>query len=101
MGGRFKSEASARLAEAIRSHGSLFVRARTFCQIRQASLYMSVGDPREAAAVGMGVLADATSLQSRRIADDLRVLRGIAEPHAAISDVAELRHRIGAVVVEL
>jgi hypothetical protein len=51
-------------------------------------------DPREASAIGHRALDDAGQLRSRRAADDLRELRGLAHSRAAIPEVAELQHRI-------
>jgi hypothetical protein len=38
-------------------------------------------------------------MRSRRAADDMRDLRRFGEPHEQLAGVAELIHRIGAVVV--
>ncbi|MBA2696653.1 MAG: hypothetical protein H0U62_12635 [Actinobacteria bacterium] len=56
------------------------------------------GDPTEAAALGTQALDRAGTLRSRRAVDDLRDLRRLAEPHARLTEVADLRQRIGAVV---
>ena len=55
---------------------------------------MAAGDPREALPVGRQALADAMPLRSQRIMGELRGLARVAERHARIGDVAELRHGI-------
>jgi hypothetical protein len=59
---------------------------------------MVTGDPAEAATFGIQVLEWAGALRSGRAIDDLRGLRRLAEPHASLTDVADLHGRIGTVV---
>lgn len=59
---------------------------------------MATGDPIEATVLGTQALDWAGPLRSRRAADDLRELRRLAEPHTHLTEIAELRHRIGTVV---
>jgi hypothetical protein len=92
MQGRFAVEARTRLTTAVAAR--VEGRARTRNQIRLASLTMANGDPREAAALGTQALDAAATLRSRRATDDLRALRRLAEPHATIPQVADLRDRI-------
>ncbi|MGH3929392.1 MAG: XRE family transcriptional regulator [Pseudonocardiaceae bacterium] len=96
MRGQFVEEARRRLTAGVtdRAEG----RARTRGQIRLASLVMITGDPREAAALGTQALDWAGALRSRRVTDDLHELRRLAEPHARLPEVADLRDRIRTVV---
>ena len=68
-------------------------------QIDLASLLMVTGDPAEAAMIGRQAVDAAATIRSRRMADDLRDLRRLGEPHQRLAEVAELIHRIGSVVV--
>ncbi|MBA8924245.1 tetratricopeptide (TPR) repeat protein [Kutzneria viridogrisea] len=86
-----------RLVEAVALHSDSYPRSRAFSRTRLAALLMTVGDPREAAAVGHLAIADAAGLHSRRITDELRALDRAAERHGAIAEVAELHHALGAV----
>lgn len=65
---------------------------------RAPSLIMVIGDPHEAAALGGQAPDAAGTLRSRRATDDLRELRHFAEPHARLTEVAELRQHIGTMV---
>ncbi|HEY2724586.1 MAG TPA: XRE family transcriptional regulator [Pseudonocardiaceae bacterium] len=96
MHGHYVDETRDRLTTAIdtRAEG----RARTRSRIKLARLIMANDDPREAAALGSQALEAAGPLRSRRAIDDLRDLRRLAEPHAHLAEVADLRHRIGAAV---
>ena len=96
MHGQFVAETRNRLSAAIAAR--VEGRARTRNQLRLASLIMVTGDPTEAAALGTQALDRAGTLRSRRAVDDLRDLRRLAEPHARLTEVADLRQRIGAVV---
>lgn len=96
--GRFATKARHRLATAVDGHGEERTRLRAMTQTKLASLIMVTGDPREAAVLGGQALDAAGTLRSRRAADDLRELRRFAEPHARLTEVAELRHRIGTVI---
>lgn len=98
MRGRFLGEASNRLTTAIAGFGDYHVRSRALCQVRLATLTMAVGDPREAATIGTEAALAADSIRSNRLADDLRTLRQAAKTHLRLSEVSELRQRIGAVV---
>lgn len=97
--GYFVTEARHRLSTAVIAHGQGFARARTMSQIKLASLVMATGDPSEAAVIGGQALEAVSTIRSRRAADDMRDLRRFAEPHQRLTGVAELVHRIGAVVV--
>jgi hypothetical protein len=96
--GHFVSEASTRLAAAVAGHTDAYARSRAISGTKLASLIMRTGDPCEAADVGTRGLADIDHVRSRRAADDMRELRAFAAPHTRITEVAELRDRIGAVV---
>ena len=52
----------------------------------------------DAATLGTQALDWTGTLRSRRAVDDLRELRRLAQPHRHLTEIAELRHRIGAVV---
>jgi hypothetical protein len=97
--GHFTTEARHRLCSAVTGHGEEFARARTMSQIKLASLVMVTGDPCEAASIGGQALDAVTTIRSKRAADDMRDLRRFGEPHEQLAGVAELIHRIGAVVV--
>ena len=96
MQGQFVAETRNRLTTAIatRTEG----RARTRNQIRLTSLIMATGDPVEAAVLGTQALDWAGPLRSRRAVDDLRDLRRLAEPHARLTEVADLHDRIRTMV---
>jgi hypothetical protein len=96
MHGQFVAETRNRLSAAIatRAEG----RARTRDQIRLASLIMVTGDPVDAATLGTQALDWTGTLRSRRAVDDLRELRRLAQPHRHLTEIAELRHRIGTMV---
>lgn len=97
--GHFTTEARHRLCTAVTAHGEEFARARTMSQIKLASLVMVTGDPCEAASIGGRALDAVSAIRSRRAANDMRDLRRFGEPHEQLAGVAELIHRIGAVVV--
>jgi len=97
--GHFRGEATARLTAAIADLGDIYQRSRAFCQIRLAVLTMTVGDPREAAAIGIEATETAGAIRSHRVAEGLRELRNAAASHRDITEATELRERIGRVVV--
>jgi hypothetical protein len=92
--GRFTDDATTRLNTAVITRGNDGIRNRTLDQIRLATLIMTTGDPREAAAIGMQATETAATLRSGRITDTLRKLRQATTPHKAIPEVAELRQRL-------
>jgi hypothetical protein len=89
-----RSEAAPRLQTAIDGHTAGYVRSRAMSQTKLASLTMAVGDPDEAARIGLAAVTDAGRLHSRRAAMDLAELRSYAGRHAGVPQVAELRHRL-------
>lgn len=97
--GYFIAEARQRLSDAVTGLGEEFARGRAMSRIRLASLVMVTGDPGEAAAIGNQALDAVSDIRSRRAADKMRDLRRFAEPHARLTAVAELTHRIGSLVV--
>jgi hypothetical protein len=97
MHGHYVAEARDRLSTAIATRVDGH-RARTRSQIKLARLIMANDDPREAAALGRQALNAAGPMRSCRAIDDLRDLRRLAEPHAHLAEVADLRHRLGAAV---
>ncbi|WP_198663333.1 hypothetical protein [Jiangella endophytica] len=88
------TEAAARLLTAVDGHTAGYARSRAMSQTKLASLTMAVGDPGEAARIGLAAVADAGRLRSRRAAMDLAELRTYAGRHAGVPEVAELRHRL-------
>ena len=96
MGGQFVAETRTRLTAGIATR--VEGRARTRDQIRLTSLIMATGDPVEAAVLGTQALDWAGPLRSRRAVDDLRDLRRLAEPHARLTEVADLHDRIRTMV---
>lgn len=89
-----RTEAADRLLSAVDGHTAGYVRSRAMSQTKLASLTMAVGDPGEAARIGLAAVADAGRLHSRRAAMDLAELRAYAARHAGVPEVAELRHRL-------
>jgi hypothetical protein len=92
MHGQYITETHNRLTTAIatRPEG----RARTGSQIKLASLIMVTGDPLEAVALGTQALDWAGPLRSARVIVKLRDLNRLAEPHANLPEVADLRARL-------
>ncbi|SDS07783.1 hypothetical protein [Jiangella sp. DSM 45060] len=88
------TEAAPRLLAAVDGHTAGYVRSRAMSQTKLASLTMAVGDPGEAARIGLAAVDDAGRLHSRRAAMDLAELRTYAARHAGVPEVAELRHRV-------
>lgn len=101
VSGRFATEARLRLQAAVDGHTEAFVRSRAISGIKLASLTMATGDPMEGAAMGKAALVDAGHIRSRRAADDLRELAGLAERHGKASEVEELRTHIGATLAHV
>ncbi|GLZ38188.1 XRE family transcriptional regulator [Actinokineospora sp. NBRC 105648] len=96
--GSFVGAARHRLAIATEGHADRHARSRAMSQIKLASLVMATGDPAEAAVLGGQALDWSGPIRSRRAADDLGQLRGLAQAHGHRDDVAELSHRIGTVI---
>jgi hypothetical protein len=91
--------AATRLETAISLHSADYARSRTFSRTRLASLLMTTGDPHEATAIGQQAVSDAASIRSHRIVVELSGLAKVAEPHARMGDVADLRHTITALAL--
>ncbi len=89
-----RTEAAPRLRTAVDGHTAGYVRSRAMSQTKLASLTMAVGDPDDAARIGLAAVADAGGLHSRRAAMDLAELRTYSGRHAGVPEVAELRHRL-------
>ncbi|MGH3940397.1 MAG: hypothetical protein ACRDTG_17530 [Pseudonocardiaceae bacterium] len=96
MHGHYITETRDRLTTSIatRPEG----RGRTDAQIHHASLIMATGDPREATALGTQALNWAGPLRSGRITHYLRNPNRLAEPHANLLEVADLRARLRTVI---
>lgn len=90
------TDAAVRLKAAIDGHTAGYARSRAMSQTKLASLTMAVGDPYEAAQVGMAAVDDAGRLRSRRAAMDLAELRDYSSRHARVAEVSDLRHRLTA-----
>lgn len=91
---RQPGQALERLAAAVRLHSNEYPRSRAFSRTRLAALMMAVSDPYEAAVIGHQAIADASALHSRRMADELHALDRASQQHAAIPEVAALRHSL-------
>lgn len=89
-----RTAAANRLRAAVDGHTAGYVRSRAMSQTKLASLTMAVGDPGEAARIGLAAVTDAGRLHSRRAAMDLAELRSYAGRHTGDPEVAELRHRL-------
>lgn len=89
-----------RLAAAVAGHTDAYHRSRAISRIKLASLVMATGDPQHAAALGHRALDAAASIRSNRATDDLRELARYCGPHAAVSDVVDLRRRITTTVLQ-
>lgn len=86
--------AAPRIRQAIELQGENYPRSRTFSRTRLATLTMQLGDPRNAAGLGLQAVTDAARFHSQRIRDELMNLAAAATPHRRITEVAELRHAI-------
>lgn len=87
-------QAGERLAAAIRLHSDSYPRSRAFSRTRLATLTMTTSDPRDAVALGQRALAEAVTLHSRRMTDELRALDRACRRHSALAEVTELRHNL-------
>jgi transcriptional regulator with XRE-family HTH domain len=96
--GHSPSPAGQRLAEAVNGHSDAYARSRAIAGTKLASLIMVTGDPLEATVIGQRAIEDAGRLRSRRAGDDLRELHRLANAHALMPNVAELRGRIRGLV---
>lgn len=90
-------EATNRLAAAAGGHDD-YPRTRAICLTKLAILTMATGDPLHAATIGHAALDVAGTIHSRRTTEDLRDLAHCAAPHQHLTEVAHLRHRIGALL---
>lgn len=86
--------AAPRIREAVALQGTQYPRSRTFSLTRLATLMMQLGDPREAAAIGLQAAQQATAFQSQRIQNELRTLAAAAAPRRRMTEVAELQYAI-------
>lgn len=86
--------AASRIRTAIELQGPDYPRSRTFSLTRLATLTMTMGEPREAAALGMRAVTQAAHFDSQRIRDELATLAGASAPYHRISEVAELTNAI-------
>lgn len=96
MRGQFVAETRTRLSTGIAARAD--GRGRTGHQLQLTRLIMVTDDPMEAAALGNQALDWAGPLRSGHVVHALRDLRRLAQPHARVSEIAELRHRIGIVI---
>ncbi|WP_253783637.1 XRE family transcriptional regulator [Nocardia amikacinitolerans] len=86
--------AASRIRRAVVLQGAAYPRSRTFSLTRLATLTMQLGDPGEAAGIGLRAVQQASSLHSERIHNELRTLAVAAAPRRRLPEVAELRNRI-------
>ncbi|MBF6332498.1 XRE family transcriptional regulator [Nocardia transvalensis] len=86
--------AAPRIRDAVALQGEEYPRSRTFSLTRLATLTMQLGDPKEAAALGLRAVEQARHLDSLRIRTELQKLAGAASRHRRVSDVVELREAI-------
>ncbi|MBO0856308.1 MAG: XRE family transcriptional regulator [Nocardia sp.] len=86
--------AAPRIRQAIELQSPGYPRSRTFSLTRLATLTMTIGEPREAAALGMHAATEAVDFDSQRIRDELGTLAGAAAPYRRIPEVAELTNVI-------
>jgi hypothetical protein len=86
--------AAPRIRRAVQLQRDDYPRSRTFSLMRLATLTMRLGDPKEAAAIGLQAAENAKLFRSKRIHDELNTLAEAASAHRRIEDVAELRHAI-------
>lgn len=82
--------AGPRISQAVRRQGQNYPRSRTFSLTRLATLTMRIGDPREAAAIGLQAADKAKDFQSQRIRDEMRTLARVSIKHLRITEVEEL-----------
>ncbi len=92
MRGMYIAESRDRLSASVATRPA--GRGRTGHQLQLARLIMVTGDPREATALGVQALDWAAPLRSGHVLHGLRDLRHLAEPHANLSEVADLRARL-------
>ncbi|MEV6067608.1 hypothetical protein AB0L82_13720 [Nocardia sp. NPDC052001] len=85
-----KELAAPRIAQAIRRQDESYPRSRTFSLTRLATLTMRIGNPREAAGLGVQAAHHAKGLDSRRVRDELQVLTRASIKHLDIPEVNEL-----------
>ncbi|MFE3228640.1 helix-turn-helix transcriptional regulator [Nocardia sp. NPDC059228] len=79
--------AAPRIGQAIRRQGQSYPRSRTFSLTRLATLTMRIGDPQEAAELGLQAARKAKELHSQRIRDELQVLTRASIKHLGIPEV--------------
>jgi hypothetical protein len=96
--GRDPGEATTRLTTAAAGHPEGRTRSRAVCLTKLATVTMVTGDPRHAVAIGNEALEVAGTLRSHCATEDLRELFRHAAAHQDLEDVADLRHRIRALV---
>lgn len=89
-----RTEAVSRFEYAVTHHRPGYTRSRTISLIKQATLVMATGDPREAASIGHDAVNPAARLKSQRARTDLIALRTKAEAHASVAEVGELIEHI-------
>ncbi|MFB8002873.1 helix-turn-helix transcriptional regulator [Nocardia sp. NPDC056000] len=85
-----KELAAPRIAQAIRRQSRSYPRSQTFSLTRLAMLTMRIGDPREAAGLGIQAVRQAKKLHSQRIRDELQALARASIKHLDIPEVNEL-----------
>ncbi|WP_280311297.1 XRE family transcriptional regulator [Nocardia abscessus] len=86
--------AAPRIRQAVALQAAEYPRSQTFSLTRLATLTMQLGNPKEAAALGIRAAEQATRLNSQRVQSELRNLATAAARHRRIRDVIELREII-------
>lgn len=81
------------LGIAVSSHSDKYARSRAFCQLKVATLWMTI-QPDVAMTHARRAIAAAEPLRSGRIRSYLSDLHSATKPHARKPEVAELRHSI-------
>jgi hypothetical protein len=95
--GRDPREATDRLTAAIAGLAPREAHARVISQAKLAGLTMATGgDPAQVVAIGTAAF---DTIRSPRILDGLWELNRHAAAHQKVADVADLRHRIGTLVL--
>ncbi|WP_280447106.1 XRE family transcriptional regulator [Nocardia brasiliensis] len=83
--------AAPRIRKAVQLQAAEYPRSQTFSLTRLATLTMLLGDPKEAAALGIRAAEQAGQLDSHRIQYELQRLAVVASRYRRMRDVVELR----------
>ncbi|MEU2178639.1 XRE family transcriptional regulator [Nocardia sp. NPDC019219] len=86
--------AALRIRRAVDPQAAEYPRSQTFSLTRLATLTMQIGDPKEAAVLGIRAATQASRLDSHRIQNELQRLAAASSRHRRMSDVVALREVI-------